>query len=252
MIALAGYFDDSGTHGAAHHVVVGGLIGSEDQWAACEESWAKLLIRPLPDKPGLKKFHLWDCRNADGEFLDYKEAERNHVTYLFRQAIVQAGLVPVSVAVDAKAWNEIVVGRAREELGTASELAFSRGVELAISVARREWPLPWRLGLFFDQGWALNGADEWARLFLEGPFRKPELDAITFARVSSLCGLQAADIIATETYWYCEAVSKGEAARAHFRDFVSDPRGYGGIFDRAAIQALVDRIVAPASPAQPS
>jgi hypothetical protein len=55
---LCTYFDDSGTHANSSVVVIGGLIGTTEQWKIFNRGWAALLDMPRPGKPSLKLFHL--------------------------------------------------------------------------------------------------------------------------------------------------------------------------------------------------
>jgi hypothetical protein len=106
---LGAFFDDSGTHAGSPVVAIGGLLGTEEQWEVFEKRWLALLKEPLPGKPPLEQFHLSPCRNAKGEFASYNLAERDHVTYLFRQVILETGFVTIAAAADTAAWNELVV-----------------------------------------------------------------------------------------------------------------------------------------------
>jgi hypothetical protein len=46
---LKAYFDDAGTHAASPAVVLGGLIGTVDQWERLEKLWGLRLADPLPE-----------------------------------------------------------------------------------------------------------------------------------------------------------------------------------------------------------
>ena len=56
-MAMKGYFDESGTHGAESPVViVGGFIATVEQWDAYERD-----LKALLDDYGVKKFHARNC-----------------------------------------------------------------------------------------------------------------------------------------------------------------------------------------------
>lgn len=107
---LKAFFDDSSTHGGSEVVVAGGLIGTLDQWEAFEADWFAKLAEPHSGKPKLRKFHLSACRAADDEFRDYTPAEGDAVTYDFREILIKHRLIATASAVDARAWDELIVG----------------------------------------------------------------------------------------------------------------------------------------------
>jgi hypothetical protein len=114
---LGAFFDDSGTHASAPVIVMGGLLGTEEQWDVFAAAWNALLAHPLPGKPPLSRFHLSPCRAGADEFRDYSLVERDRITYLFRHVILDVGLVTVAVAVNKLAWNELVVDEITDQLG---------------------------------------------------------------------------------------------------------------------------------------
>ena len=119
LAVLEFYLDDSGTHGEAPVVIWGGVVGTVEQFEFLEEKWNALLENPLPGKPPLEKFHLTECRGCRGEFEGYSRAESDRVQYLFRQIIIESGLMPVAYGTDTDAWNKLVVGPELEIMGEA-------------------------------------------------------------------------------------------------------------------------------------
>jgi hypothetical protein len=98
------YLDDSGTHAAAPWVVVGGLIGTEDQWKNFDADWRAKLLCPMDGKKSLNKFSLYDCQEAINEFEGYSRNESDLVTGEFRRIIKRSGVVGYSSAIDKIAW----------------------------------------------------------------------------------------------------------------------------------------------------
>jgi hypothetical protein len=100
---LRAYFDDSGTHSSSG-VVMGGLIGTVEQWDRFERAWAAKLADPLPGcgKPPLKTFHLSACagRWPRSGFEDYTDAEQDAVIHDFRQIILDCMLTSTASAID--------------------------------------------------------------------------------------------------------------------------------------------------------
>ncbi len=77
LLILRAYFDDAGTH--ARSAVMGGLIGTVEQWDNFESAWAARLADPLPGygKPPLRMFHLNHCVRhwPKSEFEHYSDTE---------------------------------------------------------------------------------------------------------------------------------------------------------------------------------
>jgi hypothetical protein len=67
-VILRAYFDDSGTHTNSEVTVMGGLIGTVEQWERFERHWAAKLERPLEGEPPLKMVHLHACNARTVEF----------------------------------------------------------------------------------------------------------------------------------------------------------------------------------------
>jgi hypothetical protein len=244
MLAVLGaFFDDSGTHTSSPAVVIGGLLGTDEQWDAFEAAWTARLAHPLPGKPPLNQFHLSPCRAKEGEFRDYSQAESDRITYLFRRIILDLGFVTLAAAVNRSAWNELVVGDIEDELGQPEGLCFFKCIELVINTIRFRKPGQ-QVFIFFDQG-TKTQLDGWARLYRGQSQQFPEIAGISFAPVPKVVALQGADMIATETYQYAlEWLKAGEnaVANAHFREYLKRELSTGLVFDRAQIAEIVTRV----------
>jgi hypothetical protein len=133
---LQSFFDDSGQSHCGDTVVVwGGVIGSSAEIADLEQRWRALLASPLPGKPPLGRFHLAECRARRGPFDNYSKAEVDRVQWLFRQVIIDAGLVAFACGVDVAAWNSFVVGGLRNKLMGPERLAFGDCIKSMLEVA---------------------------------------------------------------------------------------------------------------------
>ena len=237
---LGAFFDDSGTHASSPLAVIGGLLGSGEQWDAFASAWELLLSNPLPGKPKLRQFHLAPCRAGDGEFGDYSLAERDRITFLFRRIIVEVGLVTIAAAVDKLAWNELVVGDLVEKLGNPIELCFVRCLDTMLNIIRLRKPGE-KVFILFDQG-TRRELEPWSRLYRGQPARYPEIDGISFGPVSKLVALQGADMIATETYQFGQQWLKDRekpVVNAHFGEYLRRRLSVGLIVDRAAKEEAI-------------
>jgi hypothetical protein len=240
---MIAYFDDSGTHRGATHTVLGGLIGTEEQWEFFNEAWRQLLKQPFPDKPALKNFHLSHCKAGEGEFSSYNQAERDRIQYLFRHIILDAGLISMASAIDNAAWDELIIGEIRDGLGEPNEYAFVKCIDFAIDFGRSCFPIQ-SVKIFIDSGWKSDAVRTFAGFYLAQPQKYPTLLAIDFVPVIDTLGLQGADMIATETYWYSQEWARNgpdRVPRAHFNDFVYRELSRGMILERDAIEEVVKR-----------
>jgi hypothetical protein len=204
------------------------LLGTEEQWDAFETAWTALLAQPLPGKPPLTQFHLAPCRAGYGEFRDYKEAERDRITYLFRRIILDIGFVTLAVAVNRTAWNQLVTAELADQLGQPEELCLVRCIDLLMDTIRFRKPGEQVL-ILIDQGTKIAG--------------------IAFAPVPRVVALQGADMIATETYHYAQEWLRDREsaiANAHFREYLRRELTTGLIFDREHIQEVVQLAARPA------
>jgi Protein of unknown function (DUF3800) len=232
MALFRAYFDDSGTHKESAFVVLGGLVGLDNQWESLCDKWAAKLAAPLPDKPRLSKFHLSACMAGKDDFRDYKPVEREALAGEFRDLIIEAGLGSTASAVDKASWDELVVGRVRDLLGPALQPCFLKCIDRAMEYAKAWGSAGDQIAVMFDKG---IESDELRDIIDKYLWRQTEIVSVTFGRVEKFIPLQAADVIATESYWHAH----GEAFRPPFQHYLRHARAEGLIFDR---QLIIDEL----------
>jgi hypothetical protein len=239
---LRAYFDDSGTHSNSDVAVMGGLAGTVAQWEQFEAQWAAKLKNPQPGKPPLRMFHLSACNARDGEFESYNRAEQDLLIRELRQIIIDAGLLSVAMAVDKKAWDELIFGPLRDVLGDALSPCFENCISEIVRFATPH-PEGDKIAVVFDKGIETERFRRIAEMFTLPPGR-PRIVSVNFLRVEDALPLQGADIVATENYWHAAQWLKlGDAAlpRPHLRHFLDNIFGEGLILDREAIASEVAR-----------
>jgi hypothetical protein len=243
IVVLAAYFDDSGTHLSSPVVVVGGLLGTEEQWVVFKSEWAKLLARPLDGKPRLNQFHLSRCQARREEFRDYTPTERDHVIHLFNKVILDVGLVTIAAAVNKIAWDQLVVGNVAIELGNPEGLCFVKCLEAVMSTIRLRKPGQ-RVALVFDQG-ITDRIEGLAQLYFSQSEIYPELAGIGFGKVADVLPLQGADMIATGSYQFAQEWLRDRedaVGKAFFQDYLKRELSYGMVMDREHIEEIVARV----------
>jgi hypothetical protein len=242
---LGAFFDDSGTHASAPVIVMGGLLGTEEQWDVFAAAWNALLAHPLPGKPPLSRFHLSPCRAGADEFRDYSLAERDRITYLFRHVILDVGLVTIAVAVNKLAWNELVVDEIADQLGDPIGFCLVKCIDQVLTTIRFRKPGE-KVFLFFDRG-TKDKLEAWVEFYGMTKEKHSEIDGFAFAPVPKVVALQGADMIATETYqynlkWLKDRENAPANANAHFRDYLKRELSVGIVFDREQIAEMVQRV----------
>jgi hypothetical protein len=239
VIMLRAYFEDSGTHRTSDAVLLGGLIGTCEQWNQFESEWAAKLAAPLPGKPALPRFHLAACNACDEEFLGYSRAESDAVIHDFRQIILDAGLIGIASAVDRRAWDELIVGPARQRFGDPMSACVERCLTECFRIAGPH-PQGDRISVVFDLSIKSPRVQEIAERFTL-PLGRPRLTLFLFGLARGLLPLQGADIVATESYWHAiEWLKLGDAAlpRAHMRHYTASAYYEAVILDHEAIATL--------------
>jgi hypothetical protein len=241
---LGAFFDDSGTHSDSPVVVMGGLLGTERQWDEFADRWQALLKEPLPGKPSLSQFHLYPCRRGQGEFIDYKLAERDLLTSLFRRIIIDTGFVTLASAVDKAAWDELVVGEIAEQLGDPLGYCFFKCVDLVANTIRLRRTPGEPVHMFLDKG-CYHLVEDMAALFRMQKEQYPEIAGIAPAPVRAVIALQGADMIAYETFLYnIEYMKRGEDAipNGHFQEYMQRELSAGLFLNREGVEEMVGRV----------
>jgi Protein of unknown function (DUF3800) len=246
---LLAYFDDSGTHTTSPVTVMGGLVGTTEQWSAFEARWRERLRSPIPGKRPLKQFHLSHCRAHGGEFERYSEAESDLVTREFREIIANSGLISVASVVNNAAWEELVKGPIRDRLETPLVQCSVNCIDEAIKITKVHSAGP-KLTIVFDQGIESIRLREIADIYTRHVGGNPWIVSIRFATVEQMLPLQGADMAATESFWQAQKFLAGgddSDARPHFQAYMKSIRGEGLIMDRADILENVQRVQAEIS-----
>jgi len=247
------YLDDSGTHSSSRAVVWGGVLGHKDFVWELDAAWKARLTNPCDGKPPIKAFHSFDLYNGLGEFEGYNQAERDHTRHNFRKIIADAGLSAVSSGGSVRDWDQVVTGRLRSTLGSAERLAFAFAiVEACKSVmAVSEMPISFQ----FDVGRELPDLQSMISHALERAGIDPDLVSYGFSPVSKVPALQAADLVAHETYLHFvkfldDPKAEPSVHMARLRDGLYDLRA--AWFGRKEIQAMTDQLRATINEADPS
>jgi hypothetical protein len=231
------YLDDSGTHDSSKVIVWAGIFGHEQYIKEFEDAWKATLRVPCERRPPIKRFHSFDLANSMNEFAGYNLAERDLTRFNFRKVIVDAGLTWLSFGVSVADWNKNASSYLRQGSGSAERLVFGK-VIMTVCDSAHEHDEP--VSFQFDKGREAHVSSIIQSALDESHIDK-RLVSHGFSSVSESVGLQAADLVAHETYRFCERYAndgnaKPDAHLQRLQEGGHDARI--GWFGRDEIQAM--------------
>lgn len=240
---LWAYFDDSGTHAASEITTLGGLVGTDADWAALEADWCAVIDDFR--EHGLQAFHAADCERGGGDFAQIQKPIREAIARRFARVTAKhTNLRPFWSSVINEDWEAVAV----------PDPDF---------IERYEKPL----GLCFE--WIVQQVDSWSERYMSGQpialiFSEQKdyedrmreifslyseskhyarLKSITFGSYRDIVPLQAADQLATEMtrYWRASEYDLGKFKRRPEIEHLGSGRGLslGGCYDRGVLENAV-------------
>ena len=164
-----------------------------------EVAWKAQLDHPCEGRPPINAFHSSHLAASDGEFWGYSKGERDLTRHNFRKVIVDAGLTVLSFGVSVDDWENIVTGPARVVLGSGERLIFGQAVLAGCAAAKAaKQPLSFQ----FDRGRWHSELDSIIQPALDVAEMDGNYVSYGFSPVAENMGLQAADLVAHETYQF--------------------------------------------------
>jgi hypothetical protein len=202
IVVIGAYFDDSGTEEESSAVVVGGLIATAESWVAFQKKWRATL-----DEYGLDCFHMTDCEGGFPPFDKLTKDERIVLT----TKLIALTQVHTQAIVNAATHKEDYEKYKKSQTGYG---AYPWTVYQCLGgVADWADRLGYRgpIVYFFDKGGgskALGRKGELDRLRdsiladgrLARTFRLDQLESWNYDFMKNLSPLQAADIVAYESW----------------------------------------------------
>jgi hypothetical protein len=196
MALLSAYFDESGTHGNSDIIMIAGLLGSADQWAAFETAWSERLANVE-----ILSFHASACDAADAEFANLAEPFRSALFNGLSQVICDSKLVGVNGTVWRAAWEAY---KKRDPVHYPEPYYFCFDFclgQIASWSKANAGGEPVAL-IFADQDEYESRALESYRAFKRLSPLKDDIASLTFADPCKFRPLQGADLFAYELYRY--------------------------------------------------
>ncbi len=202
----------------------------------------------------IKRFHMFDCENAVGEFAGWNRADSDSAIYNFRRVILDADLRGYACAIEIAPWDELVIEPLRTIFGDAERYCVTtciiRSNALALSLGEKE------LRFVFDNRPSRNEANK--RIFdlfqgfqrLDDEF--PQLDNIAFLGSAATLPLQGADLVANEYFRAVAQIIAGKPKlRAHWHRLEESGKFGGEMMLRPQIEAMVAKQMANAKTMPP-
>jgi hypothetical protein len=207
---LTAYFDDSGTHDAASVVVWAGVFGNQFQWDYLSQLWRNKLAQPSPGKEAIKRFHMFDCQNASGEFAGWPRTATDLFVHELTEILDRTMVWGYGSAVSRSDWDELIKGDdllallgdsegqcIRNVYGGSIHWAQEHGHERDIAYIFDKRPHREKENSLIFEVFRSLHEDESIRV-------KPV--SLDFALSSDVPPLQAADLFAWETYQHVKDV----------------------------------------------
>lgn len=254
IVVLKAYFDDSGTHAGSKVVVWAGFMASSDEWAQFEVDCAALF-----KTHHISHFHAVEVEHNMGEFRDrrhWNEARRDLLGGDFRRLIAARNIIGIGAAVRVDAWEKIATQGMIARFVNPIYLAFEHCMQITLHWAEQatiqQTGVVEKVAFFFDsrEGEAARCHDIASNF--DGRWTRSEwYEGLSFVKMRSTFPLQAADMLAYETYQLEAAriLTKGESKlRHHLEWMLRDIPIHGQYYDEDALTTLRDMVVAKDGP----
>lgn len=206
---LLAYFDESG-HEHEHGIVaIGGWIASADTFAAFEQQWANFL-----SKYELAEFHAKDISQHYGPCAGWPQRRINRLMSDAIDVIAEHRLAGISLAIKVSDHRRVIGGNdwLRKRFGSPYEMCCRMAIESAYVFTGRSQ----NLSVVFAPNAAYDAAIMRCReRYVGDRLCEGRIKNVTAAGTSSLIPLQAADLIAYETFIYVNSHFFGETPRKH-------------------------------------
>jgi hypothetical protein len=142
-MAMRGYFDESGTHGARSPLVaVAGFLATVEQWDAYERN-----LLPLLSEYGVGRFHAKDFRSTKGDFKGWRTEKKAKFNSRFLQLADEHLACGLSAILPSDSYHQIYraggavrAGRLDSQYGLAVRVAIWKAMVL-IKDRKADWPI---------------------------------------------------------------------------------------------------------------
>jgi hypothetical protein len=217
---LEAYMDESGIHEGAHVCAIAGYYGGEQQWRRFEPRW-KAIIKDA-DTPGLKEFHAHDFwgRTPDGKrvapYQDWTDEKADEFLADLLTCITEYRLFPMVATLQVSEWNKL--NKSERMFLTGARYKKSTRKWITFGAPNKTYFLPFQFCVSYPAeackehlkvhyAFDLNKqfktyALELFELMKKDPMAacRDRMGELSFPTSEEAPGLQAADLLAYQTY----------------------------------------------------
>jgi hypothetical protein len=254
IVVLKAYFDDSGTHPGSKVVLWAGFMAQSDEWALFEvECEALFKIHKI------SHFHAVDVEHGIGEFQDrrhWNEPRRDLLRGDLRRLIGARNIIGIGAAVHTDAWAKIaspeMISRFVNPIFLAFEHCMQQALHWAERATQQQTGVVEKVAFFFDSRESEAARGQEIASNFDGRWnRSAWYEALSFVRMRNTLPLQAADMLAYETYQLQIArlaTDRDPKLRHHLEWMLRDIPIYGQYYDEESLGKLRDIVYAKAGP----
>jgi len=234
---LTAYFDESGTHRESKITAIAGFIGDAETWGSVTSDWHAALA-----KYNVDSFHMAPCEAGRGEFATANRETRLRLPDELSDLLCRDDLFGFGVGVVNEDWQSVVKGAFLERFPTPYSLCFEGCIQQLLAwMGKYNAVEPVRL-VFAEQNEYRDRAKEVHENYRRDSRYGAILQSFTFEQAKQSPPLQAADMLAYETYRY---LSRGEdetpSIRPVLSKFIARNRALEGwLYDREGLDYLVN------------
>lgn len=220
---IEAYMDESGIHDGAKICAVAGYWGNVKKWKKFEPRWSRILADA--DEPSLKEFHSTDFWYSNGSrkgvFARWSDTKADKFIDDLTQCIVDTKIFPTSAALVVDEWNKLNRAERKHLSGGYynpvkkkfdSEGAPNKTYFFPFQLAIITPAVHCRRGLHVHYVFDLNKQFKNHALNLYGLLKKDvrlgcrhRLGSLDFETGIDAVGLQAADLLAYQTYKFAHS-----------------------------------------------
>lgn len=221
------YMDESGIHDGAQLCVIAGYWGNVRKWKRFEQTW-KQIIKDTGE-PTLKEFHSTEFWSGDGSrkgiFAQWSDEKAERFINDLANCIVESNIFPTSAALVISDWDKL--NKAERMALTGGYYDTAQNKWTASGAPNRKYFLPFQFavvnpaihcksGLHVHYIFDLNkqfkhhAADLYALMRKDRNLEcRHKLGALDFETGENAPGLQAADLLAYQSY-KCSEIGKAK------------------------------------------